>query len=136
MRKDLLYDVIQAVEDTNLFKEVYPNIAPVWTKIKSYPSAAVVYDTSYVNRENISNTRMRVESTITVYLYAKQKHSEEYLDITSDLIEAVQTAINSNDNLREKTIDCIVSGIKQDAGMLHPVSMVQININLSYLDLI
>ena len=136
MRKFILDTMIKVLEDTGLFKKVYANTAPVFTQIKSFPALAVAYDGDMVDRHNISTTRMRVDSIISIYLYVKQEYANDFEDITSEYIDIIESTINNSEELKTNTIDCIVTSIKQDQGRLHPYAMAQLNVSLSYLKLL
>lgn len=136
MRKQILDTVIKVLNETDEFKKIYPNVAPVITKIKSFPALAVAYEGDFIARENISTTRMRVDSTISIYLYVKQDYSNEFEDITSHYIDLIESTINNSPELSDMTIDCIVTSIKQDQGNFHPYGMAQLNVSLSYLKLL
>ena len=133
MRKVILNELVKGLENLNLFKKIYTNSAPLWTQIKQFPTCSVIYDTDEVNREFITcSNKMRYHGKISIVIYARRKNTNEYDDVLSDLIDSVETNINSNTTLQDLVIDCIVASIKQDGGVLHPHSMALIDVEVNY----
>ena len=121
------------LSDSTKFKQVYKNIVPIWTKVKKMPSIAIANAYESTARQTISSCRARTEAVVDIYIYAKQKSTNSYEDVLSELIEEVEQALNSDTELQGMVVDCLVTGVKQDAGMLHPFTMAQLEVSVSYL---
>jgi len=133
MRLEILERVSLILNNSNKFKHTYKNIVPIWTKVKKLPAVAVVNTHETTRRQDISSCRVKTDSVLDIYIYAKQTSSNSYDDVLSELITEVETLINGDVELQGMVVDCLVTGVKQDAGMLHPFAMAQLEVSISYL---
>ena len=120
-------------ESLGIFKRVYPNIAPVWTQVHDTPSISLILSDSQYSRDSLSSNRVRAESTILVYIYNRQP-TNEFEDILTELIEETQRIILGNKYLQCNTIEFMCTEVKRDGGTVHPYSIAQIKIALSYVE--
>jgi len=132
IRKEAVDKLVADFQASPSFKEVFKNIVPIWTKVNNTPSVAVIYSEEYAHRDNITNNRVKYTGTILVYVYNKQP-SNKYEDILTDLIEEVQELIMNNEYLKCNTIEMLVSELKRDGGTVHPYSIAQLKVNVTYL---
>lgn len=132
MRREIVEQMVQSITDTGLFNKIYKNFMPVWTDVPDFPAAAVMYESEKLMREFISGNTFRYEATVIVTIYNKQD-STEYDDILTDLIDAVQRGILSNEWLVCNTIDCFQETMQRDGGALHPFAMAQLEFKVRYM---
>ena len=132
IRKEAVDELVLDFEASPSFKKVYKNIVPVWTKVTRTPSIAVVYSEEFAHIDNVTNNKAKYTGTILVYIYNKQP-SNEYEDVLTDLIEEVQTLIMENKYLQCNTIETMVTELKRDGGTVHPYSIAQLKVSVTYL---
>jgi hypothetical protein len=132
VRKEAVEQLAADFEASGLFKKVYKNIVPVWTKVTRVPAISVIYSTEEADRDNFTNNKVRYYGNIYVYIYNKQG-STKYEDNLTDLIEEVQRIIMENEYLRCNTIETIMAELKRDGGTIHPWSMAQLKVEISYI---
>jgi len=131
-RKEAVNALVTDLESSTSFKRVYRNIVPIWTKVSSVPAVAVLYSEEEISRDNISSKKVRREGSIVIYIYNKQRASE-YEDILTELIEEVEAIVINNEYLQCNTIECVVGGVKVDGGTIHPYSMAQLRVDITFL---
>jgi hypothetical protein len=132
VRKEAVEQLAADFEASGLFKKVYKNIVPVWTKVTRVPAISVIYSTEEADRDNFTNNKVRYYGNIYVYIYNKQG-ATKYEDNLTDLIEEVQRIIMENEYLRCNTIETIMAELKRDGGTIHPWSMAQLKVEISYI---
>jgi hypothetical protein len=132
IRKQIVEELVTELENSALFKKVYKNIVPVWTKVTNVPAAAVIYATEEAARHNNTSSKMRYYGNVYIYIYNKQS-SNKYEDNLTELIDEVQRIVLNNEYLRCNTIETIMAELKRDGGTIHPWSMAQLKIEVSYL---
>lgn len=132
MRLDIINAVVSDLERTKKFRKVYKNIIPMWTDVKDFPAVGLVYETDQMERNNLVNSKAYVIATIPICIYNKQKTSD-YDDNLSEYVEIVQKVIETNEFLRNNTIEAIVSDFKRDGGMLLPYSVAQLTLKVKYI---
>jgi len=133
MRQEIFNKLVDILSNIATFKRVYKNIIPIWTKVKTMPAVAIANAYETTTRQDISSCRARTSAVIDIYIYAKQSNASAYEDVLSELIEKIEQALNSDKELQGMVVDCLVTGVKQDAGMLHPFAMAQLEVSVSYL---
>ena len=104
----------------------------MWTDVKDFPAVGLVYETDQMERNNLVNSKAYVIATIPICIYNKQKTSD-YDDNLSEYVEIVQKVIETNEFLRNNTIEAIVSDFKRDGGMLLPYSVAQLTLKVKYI---
>lgn len=132
MRLDIINAVVSDLERTKKFRKIYKNIIPMWTDVKDFPAVGLVYETDQMERNNLVNSKAYVIATIPICIYNKQKTSD-YDDNLSEYVEIVQKVIETNEFLRNNTIEAIVSDFKRDGGMLLPYSVAQLTLKVKYI---
>ena len=132
MRLEIINAVVSDLERTKKFKKIYKNIIPMWTDVKDFPAVGLVYETDQMERNNLVNSKAYVIATIPICIYNKQKASD-YDDNLSEYVEIVQKVIETNEFLRNNTIEAIVSDFKRDGGMLLPYSVAQLTLKVKYI---
>lgn len=132
MRLEIINAVVSDLERTKKFKKIYKNIIPMWTDVKDFPAVGLVYETDQMERNNLVNSKAYVIATIPICIYNKQKTSD-YDDNLSEYVEIVQKVIETNEFLRNNTIEAIVSDFKRDGGMLLPYSVAQLTLKVKYI---
>ena len=132
MRLEIINAVVSDLERTKKFRKIYKNIIPMWTDVKDFPAVGLVYETDQMERNNLVNSKAYVIATIPICIYNKQKTSD-YDDNLSEYVEIVQKVIETNEFLRNNTIEAIVSDFKRDGGMLLPYSVAQLTLKVKYI---
>jgi hypothetical protein len=132
VRKEAVEQLVADFEASGLFKKVYKNIVPVWTSIHKTPAAAVIYSTELADRDNFTNNKVKYYGNIYVYIYNKQA-ATKYEDNLTELIDEAQRIIMENEYLRCNTIETIMAELKRDGGTIHPWSMAQLRIEVTYI---
>ena len=131
MRKEITDTIYDEIVGLGIFKKTYKNIVPMWAKIPSFPAVAVIYDSETVERYN-NNHKAIANGKVGIYIYNHQSPSE-YEDNLSEFIDEVQKVIEENKFLSCNLVECIVSEIKRDGGIIHPYSMAQIIVSVKYI---
>jgi len=129
-RQEAVDELINDLKGTNEFRDVYKNVVPVWTQVPSFPVAAVLYESETKDRDNMVNSCSNIVGKLFVYIYNKQDSERQFEDILSDYIDLVYEIVEQNEYLKCNTIDCTVSSMKRDGGILHPYSICQIQIDV------
>lgn len=132
VRQESVEQLVADFEASPLFRKVYKNIVPIWTSVNTVPAVAVLYSDEVAARENLTNNKVKYKGTILVYIYNKQG-ATKYEDNLTELIEEAQTIVMENEYLRCNTIDTIVAEMKRDGGTIHPYSMAQLKIEITYI---
>ena len=132
MKKEIIDDIITAIDNTKQFKKTYKNIVPIWTDVKQFPSCAVMYESEEKARDNLTNSKAYYIGKIGIFIYNKQSKTS-YEDNLSDLIEEVYSVIEDTRWLKYKIVDATVSQMKRDGGIIHPYSMANIIVEIKYI---
>ena len=132
VRQQSVEELVTDFEASPMFKKVYKNTVPIWTKVTRTPAVAVLYSEEVAARENFTNNKVKYKGTILIYIYNKQP-STKYEDNLTDLIEEAQRIVIDNNYLRCNTIETIVAEMKRDGGTLHPYSMAQLKVDITYI---
>ncbi len=132
MREESVEQLVADFEASPLFRKVYKNIVPIWTKISRPPAVAVLYSEEEAHRENFTNNKLRYNGTILIYIYNRQA-STKFEDNLTDLIEETHRIVMENEYLKCNTIETVISSMKRDGGTIHPYSMAQLVISISYI---
>ena len=112
------------------FVNVITNNIPVWTAVKSTPTLALYIESSkYENKKGYST----VESEVIVYVYNRHRtNTVSSDDILSDLISVVRSTVRC---IKDSNIlDIGVTSSQRDGGTIHPYTMAEIVINVSYVE--
>ena len=112
------------------FVQVITNNIPVWTAVKATPTVALYIESSqYDNKKGYAT----IDSEVVVYIYNRHRtNTISSKDILSDLIGAVRSAIGC---LRDPNILSIgVTSSQRDGGTIHPYTMAELVIKVSYLE--
>jgi hypothetical protein len=131
VRKQSVEELVADFEASPLFRKVYKNTVPVWTKVNTVPAVSVLYSKDFADRETLTSNKIKYNGTILIYVYNKQG-STKYDDILTDLIEEAQRIVIENEYLRCNTIECIVEETIRDGGTVHPWAMAQIKVYIKY----
>ena len=132
MREESVEQLVADFEASPLFRKVYKNIVPIWTKISRPPAVAVLYSEEEAHRENFTNNKLRYNGTILIYIYNRQA-STKFEDNLTDLIEETHRIVMENEYLKCNTIETVISSMKRDGGTIHPYSMAQLVVSISYI---
>jgi len=132
MREESVEQLVADFEASPLFRKVYKNIVPIWTKVSRPPAVAVLYSEEEAHRENFTNNKLRYNGTILIYIYNRQA-STKFEDNLTDLIEETHRIVMENEYLKCNTIETVISSMKRDGGTIHPYSMAQLVISISYI---
>lgn len=97
---------------------VIAGFVPPPSAVRHYPTVAV--DFAIKKSSNSSVTRGRdVEEEIDLYLY-NQQPSSALEDVSTPLIAKIDAAIQQDTVLQDATIDCFITEVVSDGGILHP----------------
>ena len=132
VRQESVEQLVADFEASPLFRKVYKNIVPIWTSVNTVPAVAVLYSDEVAARENLTNNKVKYKGTILIYVYNKQG-ATKYEDNLTELIEEAQTIVMENEYLRCNTIETIMAEMKRDGGTIHPYSMAQMKVEITYI---
>lgn len=132
VRQESVEQLVADFEASPLFKKVYKNMVPIWTSVNKVPAVSVLYSDEVAARDNFTNNKIKYKGTILIYIYNKQG-ATKYEDNLTDLIEEAQRIVIENEYLRCNTIETIVAEMKRDGGTIHPYSMAQLKVEITYI---
>ena len=132
MRKEIVDNIVRVLDNLNKFNVIYKNVAPDLNAIKTFPMAAVIYPKETMEREYISGNTLRYSGEVVILIVNKANSRSNYEDILSDLIDDVQKAILEDKWLQCNLIDCYITEMERDGGLLYPISAAELTINLRY----
>jgi hypothetical protein len=132
MRIEMITKLIDDLQQTRQFKKLYNNIIPAWSDVNQFPAVAVLYEKDNKSRENMSNGKVKVDATIPIYIYNRQKNLESK-DTLSELVEIVESVVENNEFLRCNTIESIITDFKRDGGLIMPYSVAQLVLKVTYI---
>jgi len=131
MRQLIVDNVVRVIEETQQFKKVYKNVAPDISAIKNFPTAAVIYPKEKMEREYISGNNLRYNGELVILIINKATN-RSYDDIISDLIDLIQDRILNDEWLTCNLIDCYITEMERDGGLLYPISAAELTVELRY----
>ncbi len=131
-RQEVVEELVNDLKASGEFKNVYKNVVPVWTQVSTFPAVAVLYEGEEKERGNVVNSCANITGKLYVYIYNQQESERDFEDILSDLIDLVYSIIEENEYIKCNTIDCTVSSMKRDGGLVHPYALCQIMIEVKY----
>ncbi len=132
MKKEIVEKLIENLNNTGQFKQIFKNIVPVWTNVKRFPAVAVMYEGEEKERDNLTNSKAYYVGNISVYVFNKQGRND-YEDILSDYIELVYSAVEQIRWQPMGVVDMTVSSMKREGGVVHPYAIARIDIEVRYI---
>jgi hypothetical protein len=131
MRKEILNALADAIKNTDKFKKVIKGVLPPVPNINSFPAIALAIDKENRERVNVPGCEFQSELLIVGIIYTKSGKTI-YEDVISDLIYAVEEAIQTDETLNNLVIDIYVRSVAQDGGLLHPYQLCELDIVAYY----
>ena len=131
-RKDVIEALYDAIDELDIFDNIYKNIVPVWSNIPQFPAVSILYESEEAVPANNTNSCKTVTGKILIYIFNKQESERQYEDILSEYIDSIYKLIAENEFLKCNAIDVTLASMKRDGGILHPFAMCQIEILVKY----
>ena len=130
-RVDILNALVDAVKQQAGVKSVYKGVLPPLPKIKSFPSVAFAIEKEVRERVNVPACQFQSTLHIVGMIYGRADKLS-YTDSISEIIQKIETAIQTDDALNNLVIDMYIKQIAQDGGLLYPYELCELNIVAYY----
>ncbi len=121
----------EAVANTALFKVMSFGVVPPPAQIKKFPAVAI--DMVETKLERRSGCSFWANAKVDIYIYNRTTSRQSASKDILELIEDVDRALQTDEELNNLVTDVYIENILSDGGISHPVEVYRVTVHLTYL---